>query len=88
MLMVTPENFSVQSVWIVLTATLGVFILCAGLEGFMRRHIPLIMRGLLIVGGFLLMYPGTLTDYAGFGIAALLILQQFIGFGGKQIEKS
>lgn len=88
MLMVTPENFSLQSIWIMFSAIVGVFILSAGLEGYMKRKIPMIMRGILIIGGLMLMYPGKITDYIGLGTLALLLVQQFIGFGGKQIEKS
>lgn len=85
MLMVTPDNFSLQSIWIVTTATLGVIILCAGLEGFLKREIPMILRGVLVIGGLLLIYPGAITDYIGLGVMALLIVQQFAGIklGGK-----
>ena len=78
MLMVTPENFSMKSIWIISTAVMGVFILCTGLEGFMKKKIPIAMRAILIIGGFSLMYPGNNTDYLGFGVFALLMLQQFV----------
>ena len=78
MLMVTPENFSMKSIWIIITAVMGVFILCTGLEGFMKKKIPLAMRAILILGGFSLMYPGNSTDYIGFGVFALLMAQQFV----------
>ena len=80
MLMVTPENFGIQSIWIVTTAVLGVFILCAGLEGFMKKKIPMIWRVVLIAGGLLLMYPERISDYVGLGVFALLMVQQYFGF--------
>lgn len=85
MLMVTPDNFCMQSVWIVASATLGVIILCAGLEGYLKREIPMLMRGILVIGGLLLIYPGAVTDYIGLGVLALLVVQQFAGIklGGK-----
>ncbi|MFR5881521.1 MAG: TRAP transporter large permease subunit, partial [Cloacibacillus evryensis] len=46
MLMVTPANFCLQSVWIVTSATLGVLILCAGLEGYLKKEIPMLLRGI------------------------------------------
>ena len=74
-----------QSVWIVASATLGVIILCAGLEGYLKREIPMLMRGILVIGGLLLIYPGAVTDYIGLGVLALLVVQQFAGIklGGK-----
>lgn len=83
--MVTPDNFCMQSVWIVASATLGVIILCAGLEGYLKREIPMLMRGILVIGGLLLIYPGAVTDYIGLGVLALLVVQQFAGIklGGK-----
>ncbi len=83
-LMVTPDNFSIESIWIVFSATLGVLILCAGLEGYMRKKIPLIMRGVLIIGGLLLMYPEKISDYIGLGVFALLMAQQYFGFGRRE----
>ena len=79
MLMVTPANFCLQSVWIVTSATLGVLILCAGLEGYLKKEIPMLLRGVLVIGGLLLIYPGAITDYIGLGVMALLLVQQFAG---------
>jgi len=85
MLMVTPDNFALRSVWIVATATLGVVILCAGLEGFLKRSIPMVLRAALVLGGLLLIYPEAVTDYIGLAVAAVLAVQQFSGLklGGK-----
>lgn len=85
MLMVTPDNFALRSVWIVATATLGVVILCAGLEGFLKRAIPMALRAALVLGGLLLIYPEAVTDYIGLAVAAVLVVQQFSGLklGGK-----
>lgn len=79
-LMVTPENFCLGSIWIMFSATLGVFILCVGLEGFLKRKVPMVMRILLVLGGLMLMYPERISDYVGLGVFALLMIQQFFGF--------
>ena len=45
----------------------------------------MLMRGILVIGGLLLIYPGAVTDYIGLGVLALLVVQQFAGIklGGK-----
>lgn len=84
MLMVTPGNFGLETLWIIVTALMGVFILSAGLEGFMRKDIPMAMRILLVLGGLSLMYPERISDYIGLGVFVSLMLQQYLGFGGAR----
>lgn len=85
MLMVTPDNFCLQSVFIVVSATIGVVTLCAGLEGYLKRSIPMPLRILAVIGGLLMIYPEAITSYIGLGISVLLIIQQLLGIkvGGK-----
>lgn len=77
-LMVTPANISLASLWIVLTATVGVFILCAGLEGYVRREIRMPMRVALVLAGICLLYPEIYTDMVGIAAFALLMIQQYL----------
>lgn len=85
MLMVTPDNFCLQSVFIVVSATIGVVTLCAGLEGYLKKSIPMPLRILAVIGGLLMIYPEAITSYIGLGISVLLIIQQLLGIkvGGK-----
>lgn len=77
-LMVTPTNFSPASFWIVATAAMGVFILCAGLEGYVRREIKMPMRTALVLAGICLMYPEIYTDMIGIVALTGLMIQQYI----------
>lgn len=77
-LMVTPENFTLASVWIVMTAAIGVFILCAGLEGYVRRGIGMPGRVLLVIAGIFLMYPEIYSDLVGIVAFACLMAQQYL----------
>ena len=85
MLMVTPQNFCLQSIFIVVMATIGVIILCSGLEGYLRKPMPMILRILAVLAGLLMIYPEAITSYIGLGISALIIAQQLLGIkvGGK-----
>jgi TRAP transporter 4TM/12TM fusion protein len=75
-LMVTPDNFSMLSLWIVMTAAIGVFILCAGLEGYVVRPIGMLFRILLVFAGLCLIYPEIYSDIIGIVAFVLLLMQQ------------
>lgn len=75
-LMVIPENISLASIWVVFTSFVGVFALCSGIEGYMRKSIGTLKRLLLVVAGLLLMYPETMTDYVGLGVFAVIYFFQ------------
>lgn len=77
-LMVTPQNFSMASLWIVATAAMGVFILCAGLEGYVRRDIGMPLRLALVVAGICLMYPEMYSDMVGIVAFVALMVQQYV----------
>ncbi|GHV78516.1 C4-dicarboxylate ABC transporter [Spirochaetia bacterium] len=64
---------------IVITSVIGMFGLSAGLEGYMRRHITLPLRLILIAGGLLLIHPGLLTDVVGFVLIAIVTVTQSMG---------
>jgi len=52
--------------WSIGTATLGIFALALGVEGYRRRKLQLWERVLLGAGGVLLIDPGLATDVIGF----------------------
>ncbi|NLG78380.1 MAG: TRAP transporter fused permease subunit [Firmicutes bacterium] len=50
-------------------AFLGVYLLAVGIEGYWKRQIPILERGILVVAALLLIKPGLATDLVGLGIA-------------------
>jgi len=58
------------------TASCGILLFAAGLHGYFITAANLWQRALLIVGGFLLIDPGLMTDIAGAVIASVVILAQ------------
>lgn len=79
----TPGNV----IQIILTSFIGMFGLASGVEGFMWTKLPVPLRIVAIVGGLLLIYPGLLTDLAGFGLVALVAVIQIIGLRRKKAVK-
>jgi TRAP transporter 4TM/12TM fusion protein len=59
------------------TGTVGVVALAAGLEGYFIRHATWFERGLFIVAALALIHPGLITDLVGLGALTLgLFLQK------------
>ena len=61
-----------------ITAIMGLFGIAAALNGYLYRHIPWILRLVLVAGGLCMMIPGTLTDLAGLVLVAAVIAYQKI----------
>jgi TRAP-type uncharacterized transport system fused permease subunit len=59
------------------SALLGIFCVAAGLNGFLFRHIPAVLRLVLIGGGLCMMIPGLATDLIGLAVLVLVVLFQF-----------
>ena len=62
-----------------ITAILGMVGIAAGLSGYLMADMNIIERVLSIVGGLLLIIPGTVTDIAGVVALAIVVAIQFIG---------
>ncbi len=80
---VDPTATVAGSLWAAFTAAVGTVALVGGLEGWLLRRSNLLERAALLAVAPLMLYPGAMTDAAGFAIlAAILALQKF-GGGAK-----
>src|SRR5438552_19064701 len=59
------------------TAAVGIVALAGGLQGWLFKRTPVWERCMLIVAGFLLVYPKTLFDIAGFALVAVVLATQW-----------
>jgi TRAP transporter 4TM/12TM fusion protein len=59
-----------------LTATVGCICLAAGLFGYLLRETRTWERALLLASALLLIKPGLMTDLTGFGLLALVLVNQ------------
>lgn len=60
------------------TAIVGVCMLSAAVEGYVRTRLPLVVRVLVGVGGLALLLPGLLSDAVGVGILVIGLAQQLL----------
>ena len=63
---------------IIITAILGMVGIASGLSGYLLKPMNFIQRILTIVGGVLMVIPGTLTDVIGIALVAVVILWQVL----------
>jgi TRAP-type uncharacterized transport system fused permease subunit len=65
---------------VTVTAAVGIAAIAAGFQGWMILKTTFVERVMLIVAGFALVYPGTVADVTGFGLA--------LGAVGLQVMRS
>ena len=68
-----------------LTAAVGIAALAGGFQGWALIKTNLLERWMLIVAGFALVYPATVTDIIGFGCVVLVMAMQFIRRSRSQV---
>ena len=62
----------------VLTALIGVYALAAGVAGYLKGHLALLMRLVVFAGGILLVNSGLVTDLIGIALIALVLGYQIL----------
>jgi TRAP transporter 4TM/12TM fusion protein len=60
------------------TAAIGIAALAGGLQGWLLKRTNLVERWMLIVAGFMLVYPKALFDAIGFGLVAIVVVMQWL----------
>jgi TRAP transporter 4TM/12TM fusion protein len=63
------------------TAAIGIAALAGGLQGWLLTRTNLAERAMLVVAGFLLVYPKAMFDAIGFVLVALVLLMQWLRRG-------
>lgn len=74
LLLYSPGNPPLLTLWALLSATLGVSALAAGLEGWLFGPCTPLMRLMLLVTAFLAIDPGLTTDAAGLTLFVIVCL--------------
>ncbi len=65
------------------TSCLGMLGVCMGLMGYFASNLPMPLRLGAIVGGLLMIIPGTMTDVIGLAVVAVICVYSFV-VGRKQ----
>ncbi|MBQ2812481.1 MAG: TRAP transporter large permease subunit, partial [Clostridia bacterium] len=76
MLIIGSDKPWYEIVLLVITALCGIFIVSAGMEGYLLKNMPWWQRILALAGGLCMIIPGLATDIAGLVLIAVVILVQ------------
>jgi TRAP transporter 4TM/12TM fusion protein len=68
---------------VTVTAAVGIIALAGGLQGWLLKRTSVVERIMLIVAGFMLVYPKALFDAVGFALVALVVAIQW--FKGREL---
>ena len=79
MLIIGSDKPWYDIVLLVITALCGIYIISAGMEGYMFKKMPVWERIMALAGGLLMIIPGWQTDIAGIALMAIIIILQKIG---------
>lgn len=72
------DTTPLEVILIVLTAICGMFLISAGMEGFMFRPLNPVLRIIAVAGGLCMIIPGIVTDLAGIAVLAGLVVWQLL----------
>ena len=82
--MLFVNTTAIEVILICITSCIGMFAVAAALEGFLLHRMCWFERIPSVVGGLLLIYPGTATDLIGLGVlAALVVVHVVLGKKNK-----
>ena len=79
MLIVGSDKPWYEIVLLVITALCGIYIISAGMEGYMYKNMSWVERVLSLVGGLCMIIPGIATDAVGLALIAIVFVIQKIG---------
>ena len=79
MLIIGSDKPWYEIVLLVITALCGIFIISAGMEGYMFKNMSWVERILALAGGLCMIIPGIATDAVGFALIILVFVIQKIG---------
>ena len=65
-------------VQVVLTSSVGMFLIAAGLIGFMLQKLNIVLRLVSVAAGLMMIHPGAVTDLIGIAILIAILAYQII----------
>jgi TRAP-type uncharacterized transport system fused permease subunit len=87
MLIVGSDKPWYEIVLLVVTALCGIYIISAGMEGYMYKDMPWWERIFALAGGLCMVIPGIVTDAIGLALIVLVFILQKVG-GNKDKSKA
>ncbi len=84
MLIIGSDKPWYEIVLLCITALCGIYIISAGMEGYMFKNMSWFERILALAGGLCMVIPGIVTDAVGIALIILVVIIQKLGAKKKQ----
>ena len=72
------EGNFLEVLWAGITAVIGAVTIGAATQGYVVSKLPLMLRGVMLIGAFLLLKPGMLTDAIGFALVGAIVVYSML----------
>ena len=76
--MLLIDTTAVEVILITVTSLIGIASVSASMEGYIMGTLNWFQRGLMLVGGLMMIYPGTVTDAVGIALSGIVIIMKFV----------
>lgn len=86
MLIIGSDKPWYEIILLVITALCGIYIISAGMEGYMYKKMSWLERILALAGGLCMVIPGIVTDAIGVALIILVVIIQKIGAKKEQAK--
>ncbi len=76
--MLLIDTTAVEVILIVVTSLIGIASVSASMEGYIMGNLNWFQRGLMLVGGLMMIYPGTVTDVVGIALSGVVLIMKVL----------
>ena len=76
--MLLIDTNALEVTLIVITSLIGIASVSASMEGYIMGDLNWFQRGLMLVGGLMMIYPGTATDAVGILLSGVVLVMKFV----------
>lgn len=70
-----------------LTAPIGVYSISCAVQNYLKGKLPIYYRIMLFIAGFLLLYPGWMTDFSGLFLVSIIVFIRYKLFTNEKLSK-
>ena len=76
--MLLIDTTAPEVIMIVITSLIGIASVSASMEGYIMGDLNWFQRGLMLVGGLMMIYPGTMTDLIGIALSGAVLVMKYV----------
>ena len=76
--MLLIDTTAPEVIMIVITSLIGIASVSAAMEGYIMGSLNWFQRGLMLVGGLMMIYPGTMTDLIGIALSGAVLVVKYV----------